>query len=201
MSFYCESLPFLSDFFLKNAYIDMYRHFTSPRFNLFPLISTVMRNRFAFPLTLDCTPIEEVEISPKLRRSHMASLLAAIQYIYVNPEWNQRIFKLLDDHISKDKKATGRKGMSLWEIFVLGQVRLCMNISYDELCYLANDSGSLRGILGVMPTNFTLGHHYEYQNIYDNVSLLDDQILRQINDVIVELGHEVFKKKKRRICA
>jgi hypothetical protein len=95
----------------------------------------------------------------------------------------------------KGKKATGRKGMSLWEIFVLGQVRLCMNISYDELHYKANYDQLLRGVLGVLPTDFTHGKDYEYQNIYDNVGLLDDKILREINDLIV------LKKKKRLLCA
>ena len=35
-----------------------------------------------------------------------------------------------------------------------------------------------------------------HQNIYDNVTLLDEALLRQINDVIVEVGHQVFKKKE-----
>jgi hypothetical protein len=127
----------------------------------------------------------------------MAALIAAIQYIYINPIWNEKIFKLLSDKVSKGKKATGRSGMSLWEIFVLGQVRLCMNTSYDELHHLANDSSLLRGILGVLPTDYSLGRQYEYQNIYDNVILLDDDLLKEINQVIVEVGHEVFKKKEK----
>ena len=91
--------------------------------------------------------------------------------------------------------------MSLWEIFVLAQVRLCLNISYDELHYRANYDSLLRGILGVLPTDFSLGKEYEYQNIYDNVGLLDEGLMRQINDVIVQVGHQVFKKKNRLFCA
>ena len=51
--------------------------------------------------------------------------------------------------------------------------------------------------MGVLPSDFTLGKQYEYQNIYDNVSLLDDGLLREINDLIVQVGHEVFKKKEK----
>jgi len=131
----------------------------------------------------------------------MAALMSAIQYIYVHSEWNERIFTLLSDKVCKGKKATGRSGMSLWELFVLGQVRLCMNTSYDELHHLANFDVLLRGVMGVLPTDYSLGKEYEYQNIYDNVGLLDDELLQSINDVIVEVGHEVFKKKKRRLCA
>lgn len=154
-----------------------------------------MRQGFDNQTALGCTPINEVEI-PAKTNSHMASLMAAIQYIYIAPEWNRRIARLLSDKLLKGKKQTGRKGMGLWEIFVLGQVRLCMNISYDELHHIANYDTMVRGILGVLPTDYTLGAQYGYQNIYDNVSLLDDSLLKQVNDVIVKVGHEVFKKKE-----
>jgi len=39
-------------------------------------------------------------------------------------------------------------------------------------------------------------YEFEYQNIVDNVSLLDDETVRELNQVIVEFGHEVFKKKE-----
>jgi len=155
-----------------------------------------MRAGFDQQLTLGSTPIQEVGI-PSKTKSHMAALMEAIKYIYITPEWNRRIYKMLHDKLQKGKKETGRTGLSLWEVFVLGQVRLCMNISYDELHFMSNDSEMLRGILGVLPTDFSKGKQYEYQNIYDNVKLLDDQLLRQINDVIVQVGHEVFKKKEK----
>jgi hypothetical protein len=153
-----------------------------------------MRKSFEPQLTLGCTPIEEVEIPPKTK-SHLAALAASLQYIYVHPEWNQRIFGLLTSKICQGKKATGRQGMSLWELFVLAQVRLCQNISYEDLQHTANYDTMIRGIMGVLPTDYSLGQQYEYQNIYDNVSLLDDESLQEINDVIVEVGHHVFKKK------
>ncbi len=154
-----------------------------------------MRQRFEAQLVLGCTPIDKVEI-PTKTRSHVAALMAALQYIYITPKWNEEIFALLSNKITKGKKATGRKGMSLWEIFVLSQVRLCMNTSYDELHHTANDSTMVRGIMGVLPTNFSLGKQYTYQNIYDNISLLDDTLLKEINEVIVKVGHEIFKKKE-----
>jgi transposase, IS5 family len=154
-----------------------------------------MRKRFESQLTLGCTPIEEVKI-PTKTRSHMAALMEAIKYIYVHPEWNERIFSILSQKILKGKRRTGRSGMTLWEIFVLGQVRLCMNTSYDQLHYMANYDQLLRGIMGVVPSDFSLGRQYEYQNIYDNVGLLDDALLKEVNNVIVEVGHRVFKKKE-----
>lgn len=122
--------------------------------------------------------------------------MESIQYIYTHSEWKQRIFEFLSRKICSGKQPTGRRGMSLWEMFVLAQVRLCLNASYDELHYRANYDTLLRGILGVLPTDYSSGKRYEYQNIYDNVSLLDEELLHQINDVIVEIGHQVFKKKE-----
>lgn len=154
-----------------------------------------MRKRFEAQMSLGCTPIEDVEI-PAKTRAHMAALMEALQYIYTHPEWNRQIFGLLSEQICTGKQRTGRSGMSLWEIFVLGQVRLCLNTSYDELHYRANYDTLLRGILGVLPTDYSAGKQYEYQNIYDNLTLLDDELLKDINDVIVQAGHQVFKKKE-----
>ncbi|MDZ7692172.1 MAG: hypothetical protein U5K69_13740 [Balneolaceae bacterium] len=161
-----------------------------------------MRHRFDTRRTLGQIPIEEVNI-PAETRYQLANMLEALQYIYTHSEWNAQVCPgCWTAKISAGKKRTGRRGMSLWEIFVLGQVRLCLNISYDrELHFMANDSELLRGILGVLPTDFSAGKQYEYQTIYDNVGLLDEQLLRELNDVIVELGHQVFKKKRRLGCA
>lgn len=154
-----------------------------------------MRKQFESQLTLGTTPIEEVEI-PSKTRSHIVALVAALQHIYVTPKWNIRIFELLSEKISTGKQKTGREGMTLWEMFVLAQVRLADNSSYDELHHKANYDTLIRGILGVLPTDYSLGRQYGYQNIYDNVSLIDDELLIKINGLIIEVGHEVFKKKE-----
>ena len=52
--------------------------------------------------------------------------------------------------------------MSLWEVFVLAQVRLCMNISYDELHHISNYDTLVRGIMGVLPTDYSVGKQYKY---------------------------------------
>jgi hypothetical protein len=58
-----------------------------------------MRKRFELQLSLGCTPINEVKI-PLKTRSHMAALMEAIQYIYVSPEWNERIFDILSAELT-----------------------------------------------------------------------------------------------------
>jgi hypothetical protein len=37
---------------------------------------------------------------------------------------------------------------------------------------------------------------FDYRQLYDNVTLLTDQALKEINEVIVEFGHKEVKKKR-----
>jgi hypothetical protein len=86
--------------------------------------------------------------------------------------------------------------MDLWTLFVLAQARLCLNISYDRLHDLANNHSTFRQIMGI-ETDYSIKRvSVEYQNIIDNVCLLDDTDLQKINEIIVGMGHEVFKKKE-----
>jgi len=154
-----------------------------------------MRRGFNQQLALNIIPIEEVVV-PNIKRDHLSNLLFALQHLYGNKKWSEKVEAILRKSINTSKKATGRTGLSLWEIFVLAQVRLCMNISYDTLLSQANFHLLLRGVLGVGTNDYTEGYQYSRQNIVDNVSLLDDETMKQINDLIVEMGHSVFKKKE-----
>ena len=158
-----------------------------------------MRKRFEQQLQLGQLPISEIKVNPKYRFG-FPKLVLALKELFLTPEYNEQIFKILEDHIQKGKKNTGRTGMDLWVLFVLAQTRLCLNISYDELCWMANMDKMLRQIMGIEfdpNSNYRIEPiEFEYQNIVDNVSLLDDETVRQLNVVIVEMGHGVFKKKE-----
>jgi len=147
-------------------------------------------------MTLGSLPINETRITTKKRSGALPGLCAALKEIFITSEWNERVFEILETNIMAGKKRTGRPGMDLWQIFVLSQVRLCQNISYDDLHDLANHHSLIRQIMGVERGFGYERHEIEYQNIVDNVSLLDDETVRELNQVIVEFGHEVFKKKE-----
>ena len=155
-----------------------------------------MRKRFEQQMEIGRIPIGETEITTKKRSGALPGLCAALKEIFVTSRWNEMVFEILEAKITEGKKRTGRPGMDLWQIFVLSQVRLCQNISYEDLHHIANNDHLIRQIMGVEK-----GFGYErfkigYQNIIDNVSLLDDDSVRELNQVIVEFGHEVFKKKE-----
>ena|SRR6266542_4271267 len=157
-----------------------------------------MRKRFEQQLEIGSLPIGEVKVRIKSRDS-VSPFLLALQKIYLTPEYNEKIFCILEDKLIKGKSKTGRPGMDLWQLFVLAQFRLCLNISYDRLHELANEHHTLRQIMGIEKG---FGHErYEigYQTIIDNVSLLDDEMVKALNTIIVEFGHGVFKKNDYRI--
>jgi len=154
-----------------------------------------MRKRFEQQLSLGVVPIGEVVINMKTRHQ-LAPLLKALQYIFITPELSSQVFALLEADILKGKQKTGRLGMSLWEILVLGLARHNLNIDYDFLLDQANEHGSLRGILGVYRSDFTRGHEYKYQTLVDNVSLLDEDLIRKVNTLVVEASHGLIKKKE-----
>jgi transposase, IS5 family len=155
-----------------------------------------MRKRFEQQLVIGRLLIEETEIPTAKRSGALPGLCAALKEIFVTPKWNEKVFELLENKILASKKKTGRQGMDLWHIFVLSQVRLCQNISYDELHDLANHHKLIRQIMGIESGFGYENHQIGYQSIIDNVSLLDDEVLKQLNGIIVEFGHEVFKKKE-----
>ena len=155
-----------------------------------------MRKRFEQQLDLGQKPIPEVRI-PTRSRDELPPVLMGLQLIFTTPDLNERVFELLESRICGDKQETGRPGMDLWEILVLGVVRLALDCDYDRLHHTANFDGLVRGILGVSSTGFTAGgKEYKYQTIRDNVTLLDEETINKINAVVVEAGHRVVKKKE-----
>ena len=88
--------------------------------------------------------------------------------------------------------------MDLWHILVLAVVRHATGTNWDRLHLMANGYRFVREIMGVHCTGFSLEDiEFEYQNILDNVSLIDEQLLYQINTIVVEAGHQLLKKKKK----
>ena len=146
-------------------------------------------------MSIGQTPVSEIYINPKSKNA-LDQLVAALQEIYCNEEYNNKIFTTMERYSPKVSKSNGRPGMDLWTIFVFSQVRMCLGASYDTLHNLANNHLLLRQLIGISEVFGRETITFEYQNIYDNVSKLSDAMLQEINGVIVEFGHrEVFKKK------
>ncbi len=155
-----------------------------------------MRKRFEQQNRLDAIPIPDVAIDSKSRHE-LPELLAGLQYIFITPELNEAVFEILESKILGGKKATGRLGMSLWEVLVLGSVRLNLDVDYDMLHDLSNNHDTLRGILGVQNRQVFWEERkvYNLQTLKDNVRLLDEQALSEISEIVVKAGHKLKKNE------
>lgn len=155
-----------------------------------------MRKRFEQQTVIGRLLIKDTKIPTAKRSGALPGLCAALKEIFINPRWNERVFEVLENKIVSKNNKTGRPGMDLWQIFVLSQVRLCQNISYDDLHHIANYDSLIRQLMGIESDFGFEKQSIGYQNIIDNVGLLDDETVKKLNAIIVEFGHEVFKKKR-----
>jgi len=153
-----------------------------------------MRKRFEQQYSIGQKRIEDFIVDPK-SRDGFPKLLAALKKLYTTPEYNEQVFSILEEKLVKGKSKTGRPGMDLWTLFVLAQARLCLDASYDRLHDLANYHSNFRQIMGIETDYSFKKTTIGYQNIIDNIGLLDDATLIKINEIIVKMGHDVFKKK------
>ena len=71
-----------------------------------------MRKRFEQQMNLRTTAISDVKF-PLKSRDELPPVLKALQYIFITPELNEKVFQLLEKKICKGKKKTGRNGMDL----------------------------------------------------------------------------------------
>jgi len=155
-----------------------------------------MRNRFEQQLRIGIKPISETPVLIN-SRDDVPALVASLLKIFNTPEYNEQIFSILERCIMQGKKKTGRQGLNLWQIFVLAQFRLALNLDYDRLHYMTTSDSVLRQLLGIEAEPGFVNEQISYQRILDNVHLLTDKALIEINNVIVNFGHnEVFKKKE-----
>ena len=82
-------------------------------------------------------------------RDDIPQLLRGLQHLYDHKEDRDVVLDLLRENILEEVDAdTGRPGMSLWAVLVLGVVRLGLNCDYDRVMELANEHRTLRQMLG-----------------------------------------------------
>jgi IS5 family transposase len=156
-----------------------------------------MRQRFEQQMSLRTKAISDVKF-PLKSRDELPPVLKALQYIFITPELNERVFQLLEKKIVAGKKKTGRPGMDLWHILVLAVVRHTLSTNWDRLEDMANYHQLIRQIMGVHNSAFDEDDRIQfgYQTILDNVSLLDESLLTEVNQLVVEAGHSLLKKKE-----
>jgi IS5 family transposase len=154
-----------------------------------------MRHHFEAQPDLQIVPIEKIQL-PRKSRDELPPILAGLQWIWMHPTLKAQLFALLEAKILAGKKVTGRPGMDLWQILVLGVVRLGLDADWDRLEHIANYDLLVRQMLGVPAASWGEGaKSFGHQTLRDNVALLDHELLQEINARVAAAGREVFAKK------
>ncbi len=127
-------------------------------------------------------------------RDEIPKLLMGLQYIYRTKPIRGKVFNVLKQIVPKKNHKTGRPGMDLWKILVLGTLRLNCNWDFDKVHEMANNHHKLRQMLGHSETDFE--SNYALQTIRDNIALLTPAILDEINQIVVKAGHSLMTTKE-----
>ena len=137
--------------------------------------------------------IADIEFDLK-SRDEIPKLLMGLQFIYRTAHIREKVFNVLKQIVPKQSHETGRPGMDLWKILVLGTLRLNCNWDYDKVQEMANNHHKLRQMLGHGKKDSASS--YPLQTIKDNICLLTPSILDEINQVVVKAGHDLISTKK-----
>lgn len=151
-----------------------------------------MRKAIENQLKIGQNDIPNIFIDLKCR-DEIPQVLLGLQHLYGNPDIRKTVFEILEAitpvEVSADK---GRPGMDLWQILVLGTLRLNCNWDYDKLHNIANEHKTVREFLG--HTIYDFDKIYGLQTLKDNIALLTPEMLAKINQLAIEAGHLLFTK-------
>jgi len=126
-------------------------------------------------------------------RDEIPQLLLGLQAIYKDRQVREEVFAILEGIIPMHiDSSNGGPGMDLWKILVLGTLRLDCNWDYDKLHEIANNHKTVREFLG--HTIFEFDKRYALQTLKDNISLFTPEVLDQISQVVVKVGHKLFSE-------
>ncbi len=146
---------------------------------------------------LGVTLIEDVVLDLNCR-DEITKTLRGLQEIYRCKPLLTKIKTVLTKLISKNTSSeNGRQGMDLWVIFLLGSLRLSCNWDYDKLKTCYDNHQKIREMAGIdlfCDLNLVVGR----QTIHDNISLFTPAIANEINQLVVEFGHNhLFSTKPK----
>ena len=157
-----------------------------------------MRKVMETQMKLGEVDISKIKIDLRCRDEIPLALLG-LQHIYCTGEVRVKVFNILEEAIVRNANPNnGRPGMDLWKILVLGVIRLSCNWDYDKLQEIANNHKTIRLMLGHSPL-VDADYYYALQTIKDNVSLFTVELFDRINQVVVDAGHVLVKKKEGKL--
>ena len=148
-----------------------------------------MRKKFERQLQIGQVDIADIHFDLR-SRDEIPKILIGLQHVFTTPELREKAFEILEAVIPDDiDKSFGRPGMLLWNIFVLACLRVNCNWDFDKIHEMANQHHSIRLMLG---HGIFDEHQYSLQSIKDNFALLTPTVIDQLNQLVVQAGHDLF---------
>jgi uncharacterized protein YoxC len=154
---------------------------------------STVRTSFPRHYQTQTTPIKGVVFQLRCRHE-LIPILVALQHIYSRTDVCEQLLQLIAQDINQKTQARrGRPGLSYWEILVLAAVRLGCNCNYDALQDMAENHRTLLQIMGVAddPLDPEQPPPYLWHRLRDNLCRLQPETLKQINQLLVRVGHEL----------
>jgi len=152
-----------------------------------------MRKVMEMQMKIGVTDISGIEMDLK-SRDEIPKVLIGLQHIYCDRELREEVFgipeKLTPEGVDP---GNGRKGMDLWNILVLGMIRLSCNFDYDKVKELADNHRKIRQMMLHPGDDRT---EYPLQTVKDNVSLFTPEVCDEINQAVVKAGQREAGKKE-----
>ena len=144
--------------------------------------------------------IENVKIRTK-SRDDIPAMLVGLQEIYVNKATRAGLVGLLETKVAPlVGQNKDRPGMDPWPILVLGVLKTGLDCDWGHLEMLANEMKSVRAMMGLREQEDE-DMEFERQTLIDNVGVLTPEMLREVNELVVETGHKVVRTKPWRAIA
>ena len=153
-----------------------------------------MRNTYNLQAPLTSVLIEKIQLDAKCR-DDVTKTLRGLQSLYSNPHTRKELFLLLEQHFCpQTDHAVGRPGLDAWQVVVLAIFKHGVRCDFDRLRNYANEHCKLRQMLGHGSLDFDL-EQYSRQRLIDNIALLSPQLLGEISQLIVKVGHQLCAVK------
>ena len=137
---------------------------------------------------LDCVPIPQIQLNTGCRH-RIIPVLRGLQHLYSQTSVMNQVLDLVEQDVSGNaNRDRGRKGMTYWQIMVLGAAKAGCDFTYDELHDLAENHRNLRAMMQVGEWD---NEHFKWSRIRDNLSLLRPETVEKINHLVVGEGHRL----------
>jgi hypothetical protein len=140
-----------------------------------------MRHPFRHQLTLNATPVEDIEV-PLHRRNSLYPLLLAIQQLFIHHR--HLTHKIVADvSFGKDPKK-GAPGMTGWQILMLIVLRSHGGYSFDEMEVMFNQDRLIRQFLEL--DYYDDITHFDTDTLQQNYKKVSPETIQSIGEVLLK---------------